>query len=69
MQALVWATRWDAGMGSAMALVALLLSCLALYWVVEEPARRWARSLALRWERAVLARMGLHVEPKDRFRP
>jgi peptidoglycan/LPS O-acetylase OafA/YrhL len=50
--ALAWSGRWGAGMGLAVALAALLLSCLALHWVVEEPARRWGRLRASEWERA-----------------
>ena len=48
--ALLWAGRWGAGVGSMLALAALLVSCLALHWAVEEPARRWGRALASRWE-------------------
>ncbi len=50
--ALVWAGRWGAGVGSVLALAALLVGCLALHWAVEEPARRWGRALASGWERA-----------------
>ena len=50
--ALVWAGRWGAGVGSVLALAALLMSCLALHWAVEEPIRRWGRALARGWERA-----------------
>ena len=32
------------------ALAGLLASCLALHWLIEEPARRWGRRMALRWE-------------------
>ncbi|NMM78535.1 acyltransferase [Acidovorax sp. SRB_24] len=53
--ALAWSERWGAAMGSALALAGLLASCLALHWCVEEPARRWGRSRAMRWERGGVA--------------
>lgn len=53
--ALAWAERWGAATGSALALAGLLASCLALHWCVEEPARRWGRSRAARWERGDVA--------------
>jgi peptidoglycan/LPS O-acetylase OafA/YrhL len=48
--ALVWVGHWGAGVGSVLTLAALLMSCLALYWAVEEPMRRWGRTRASRWE-------------------
>lgn len=48
--ALAWSGRWGAGTGSALALAGLLACCLALHWCIEEPARRWGRSRARRWE-------------------
>jgi peptidoglycan/LPS O-acetylase OafA/YrhL len=67
--ALVWTARWGAGAGSVLALAALLMSCLALYWAVEEPARRWGRALARRWERADMGRLGLRAGSADRLGP
>ena len=50
--ALAWSARWGAGVGALLALAGLLASCLALHWLVEEPARRWGRRMARRWEQA-----------------
>ena len=49
--ALAWSARWGTATGTSLALAGLLLSCLALHWCVEEPARRWGRHHAARWER------------------
>lgn len=48
--ALAWSARWGVGIGAVLALAGLLASCLALHWLIEEPARRWGRRLAQRWE-------------------
>ncbi len=50
--ALTWSERWGAATGSAMALTGLIMTALALHWFVEEPARRWGRSQAERWEQS-----------------
>jgi peptidoglycan/LPS O-acetylase OafA/YrhL len=50
--ALAWSGHWGSGVGSVFALGALVASCLALHWAVEEPARRWGRLRASEWERA-----------------
>lgn len=49
--ALAWSERWGPATGGALALAGLLASGLVLHWWVEEPARRWGRRNALRWER------------------
>lgn len=56
--ALAWSARWGAGLGAVLALAALLASCLVLHWGVEEPARRWGRARAARWESAKADRTG-----------
>lgn len=48
--ALTWSACWGTGVGTLLALAGLLASCLALHWLIEEPARRWGRRMALRWE-------------------
>lgn len=48
--ALAWTARWGVTAGTALALAGLLLSCLALHGLIEEPARRWGRRIAQRWE-------------------
>lgn len=48
--ALAWSERWGPATGAALALAGLLASCLALHCWVEEPARRWSRCRAERWE-------------------
>lgn len=50
--AMAWAALWGPAAGTALALAGLLLSCLALHGLVEEPARRWGRRMAQRWEQA-----------------
>jgi peptidoglycan/LPS O-acetylase OafA/YrhL len=71
--ALVWVGRWGSGVGSVLALGALLMSCLALYWAAEEPMRRWGRALASRWERADMeragSRSGSRAGSADKLRP
>lgn len=44
-----WSQRWGVLLGSAAALLGLLLSCLMLHLLLEEPARRWGRGLSQRW--------------------
>lgn len=46
--AALWVQRWGVAAGTALALAALLLSCLALHLAVEEPARRWGRTAGKR---------------------
>lgn len=48
--ALAWGARWGTGAGVLLALAGLLASCLALHWLIEEPARHWGRRMAQRWE-------------------
>lgn len=48
--AVAWSAQWGRPGGTALALAGLLLSCLALHGLVEEPARRWGRRTARRWE-------------------
>ena len=48
--ALAWSARWGTGAGTLLALAGLLASCLALHWLIEEPARHWGRRMAQRWE-------------------
>lgn len=42
---------WGTAAGTVLALGGLTVSCLALHWLVEEPARHWGRRLARHWER------------------
>lgn len=48
---LVWTcTRWGIGEGLVVTCAGLLASVLLLHLLVEEPARRWGRAVAARWD-------------------
>ena len=51
MGILVWSSnRWGTLAGLTLSSMALLVSVLLLHLLVEEPARRWGRAVAYRWD-------------------